>query len=155
MAISVVSTSERPDLVPLVARWLWDAFWRRNGHSFETTLQAVEASAVAQFMPRTFIVLVDNKPVATASLASHDLEERPDLTPWFAGLFVEPHARGQGHAVRLIAAVEAECRKAMVPTLWLYTNTAERLYTRVGWKTVETIQHGGEPFALMRRDLTG
>jgi GNAT superfamily N-acetyltransferase len=153
MAISIVSTSERPDLVPLVARWLWDAFWRRDGYSFESTLKAVEESVPAQPMPRTFILLVEDEPVGTASLVADDLDERPDLTPWLAGMFVVSHARGQGYAARLIAAVEEECRKGSISTLWLYTNTAERLYARVGWKTVETILHGGKPFALMRRDL--
>jgi GNAT superfamily N-acetyltransferase len=151
--ISIVSTCERPDLAPLVARWLWDAFWRRNGHSFETTLRAVEDSVTAQFMPRTFVVLVVDEPVGTASLAAHDLEERPDLTPWLAGVFVEPHARGQGLAAHLIIAVEEECRKASISTLWLYTNTAERIYRRAGWQTVETILRNDKPYALMRRDL--
>jgi len=91
--------------------------------------------------------------VGTASLTAHDLDERPDLTPWLAGVFVPPHARGQGHAGRLVAAVEREARAASIATLWLYTNTAERIYARAGWKTVETVQHNGKPFALMRRDL--
>jgi hypothetical protein len=49
-------------------------------------------------MPRTFILLADGEPVGTASLAAHDLDERPDLTPWLAGVFVDPHTRGQGYA---------------------------------------------------------
>jgi GNAT superfamily N-acetyltransferase len=154
VAISIVSTSERPDLVPLVARWLWDAFWLRDGYSFEETLNAVKVSITARPMPRTFILLADGELVGTASLAAQDLDERPDLTPWLAGVFVEPRARGRGYAVRLVAAVEEECRSASISTLWLYTNTAERIYARAGWQTVETVQHGGRSFALMRRDLT-
>jgi len=84
---------------------------------------------------------------------AHDLNERPELTPWLAGVFVEPHARGRGHAARLIGAVEEASRAASVSTLWLHTNTAERIYARAGWLTVETIRHNGKPFAPMRRDL--
>jgi N-acetylglutamate synthase-like GNAT family acetyltransferase len=68
-------------------------------------------------------------------------------------MFVVPHARGHGYAAQLIAAVEQEARQASISTLWLFTNTAERVYVRAGWQTVETIQHDGKPFALMRRDL--
>jgi GNAT superfamily N-acetyltransferase len=153
MKISIVSTSKRPDLVPVVARWLWDAFWHRDGYSLEETQNAVKASVTARPMPRTFILLADGEAVGTASLAAQDLDERHDLTPWLAGVFVEPRARGQGHATRLVAAVEQECRSLSIPTLWLYTNTAERLYARAGWQTVETVEHGGKPFALMRRNL--
>jgi N-acetylglutamate synthase-like GNAT family acetyltransferase len=70
-----------------------------------------------------------------------------------AGVFVAPHVRGRGYARRLVAAVEEEARTGQISTLWLYTNTAERVYARVGWRTVETVLHNGKPFALMRRDL--
>jgi GNAT superfamily N-acetyltransferase len=104
-------------------------------------------------IPQSFVLLVDDEPVGTASITAHDLEERPDLTPWLAGVFVVPEARGQGYAGQLVAAVEEEARRASISTLWLYTNTAERIYARVGWRTVETILHDGKPHALMRRDL--
>jgi GNAT superfamily N-acetyltransferase len=150
---SIVSTVERPDLVPVVARWLWETFGRAGGHTFEHTLRAVEGSVTIHQMPRTLILLVDGSPVGTASLVAHDLDERPDLSPWLAGVFVEPDARGQGYAALLIAAVEKQARRAAIPRLWLYTKAAERIYARVGWRTVDTVEHGGKAFALMCRDL--
>jgi GNAT superfamily N-acetyltransferase len=150
---SIVSTFDRPDLVPLVADWLWDAFWRAGGHSRAETLDAVQQSVTARPMPRTFILLVGGDPVGTASLVAHDLDERPDLTPWLAGVFVAPHARGRAYAAHLIAAVEAAAQAAAIRTLWLYTHAAERIYARAGWQTVDTVLHGGKPVALMRRDL--
>lgn len=153
MKISIVSTSQRPDLVPVVARWLWDLFWRRDGYSLEDTLSAVRESVPVRPMPRTFVLLADDVPIGTASLVAQDLDERPDLTPWLAGVFVEAHARGRGYATHLIAAVEDAARTASIPTLWLYTNSAESLYARAGWQTVETVQHNGKPYALMKRTL--
>lgn len=153
MTISIVSTAERPDLVPVVARWLWDEFWQRDNYSFEETLAAVTASVTARPMPRTFILLAAGIPVGTASLAAQDLESRPDLTPWLAGVFVAPDVRGRGLAGRLVAAVEDECRALDIPTLWLYTRTAERIYARAGWRTIESIAHKGRPYVIMRRDL--
>jgi GNAT superfamily N-acetyltransferase len=155
MELTIVSTSDRPDLEPLIANWLWHEFWRGADHSYEATLAAVRHSVTARPMPRTFILLADDEPVGTASLAADDLEERPDLTPWLAGVFVAPEARGRGYAGRLVAAVEQEARAGAFPTLWLYTNKAERIYARAGWRTVEIVQHRGKPFALMRRDLPG
>lgn len=154
MLISIVSTFERPDLVPVTARWRWQAFFSDSGRPFDDVLAgAHRTAAVDGLMPRTFVLLADNEPVGTASLVAHDLDERPDLTPWLAGVFVAPHARGRGHAGRLMTAVEERARGACIATLWLYTNTAERIYARAGWRTVEAVQHNGKPFALMRRDL--
>lgn len=150
---SITTTRQRPDLVPVVAQWLWNAFWRSSGRSFGQTLDAVKHSVVAPNLPRTFILLVDDVPAGTVSLAEHDLDERPDLTPWLAGLYVAPDQRGHGLAGMLIKMVEQECRIRGIPTVWLYTNTAERLYERAGWRTVELIDHHATLFSLMRRDL--
>ena len=112
-------------------------------------------AATPALMPQTLVLLAAGEPVGMASLAEHDLDERPDLTPWLAGVFVAANARGRGHAGRLVAAVEGLAAEASIPTLWLYTRTAEPIYARAGWRTVEVFQHHGEPHALMRRDLGG
>jgi len=151
--LTIVSTSDRPDLVPVVAEWLWNQFARHEGRSLEYMLEAVGKSVTPRPMPRTFVLLGDGEPLGTASLTAHDLEERPDLTPWLAGVFVEPHARGRGYAGHLIAAVEQAARAASISTLWLYTRRAEPVYARAGWRKVETVRHNGAPYALMTRDL--
>ena len=93
-------------------------------------------------------------PAGTATLATKDLAERPDLTPWLAGVFVIPEARGRGYVRRLLAAFDGACRAASIRTAWLYTNTAERVYLRGGWQVAETIHRQGKlPTTLMRRDF--
>ena len=147
--------AERPDLVPMVAQWLWDEWHLDAGDSLEAIRDAVAASVSPSGPPQTFVLLVDNRPVGTASLVAHDLDERPNLTPWLAGVFVIPEARGRGHVIHLIQAVEVACRSAGVGTVWLHTAGAERVYARAGWHSVEAIQrHGRRPVTLMRRDLT-
>jgi GNAT superfamily N-acetyltransferase len=154
MSESVVTTADRPDLAALTARWRWEAFFRDSDRPFDDILAAAQkTAAAAQLMPRTFVLLIEGEPVGTASLVAHDLEERPDLTPWLAGVFVPPHERGKGYAARLVAVVEQEASAAGIPMLWLYTGKAERIYVRAGWETVETVQHNGRPCALMRRIL--
>jgi GNAT superfamily N-acetyltransferase len=158
--LSVVSTREHPVLVPVVADWLWEAFWRDSGWPRDELDREVQSSVTADRLPRTFVLCADEQPVGTASLVAEDLEERPHLTPWLAGVFVIPGARGRNYVRHLIAAVEAEARSAAIDTLWLYTDTAERVYARAGWRTVETVEHRSKaspgrikPVALMRRDL--
>ena len=152
MSESLVTTADRPDLAALTARWRWEAFFRDSGRPLDDILADAQTTAsAARLMPRTFVLLVEGEPVGTASLVAHDLAERPDLTPWLAGVFVVPHARGQGYAARLVAAVERAAAAAGIPMLWLYTSKPERIYARMGWETLETVQHNGRPCALMRR----
>jgi GNAT superfamily N-acetyltransferase len=105
----------------------------------------------------TFVLFDRDRPVGTASLVHRDLETRPDLTPWLAGVFVQPAFRGQGYATELVRRVEAFASSASVPTLWLYTWTAEPLYTRLGWQRagLETDPKRGREVALMTRRLSG
>jgi hypothetical protein len=69
---------------------------------------------------------------------AHDLDERPDLTPWLAGVFVFPEARGRAHVVHLIQAVEAACRSAAIPVVCGSTPPVQSACTRVlggvAWK---------------------
>ena len=152
----IVRIADRPDLVPTVADWLWHEWWRDAGETLEATRNAVAASVSPSGPPQTFVLLVDGEPVGTASLVGHDLDERPALTPWLAGVFVVPEARGRGQVMHLIRAVEDACRSAEIGTVWLYTANAERVYARAGWHIAEVIQRYGrrQVITLMRRDLT-
>lgn len=150
----IVTIVERPDLVPIVAEWRWREFGQEDAQTRQQTQDAVAGSTAEVGPPQCFVLLVDGEPVGTASLTADDLDERPELAPWLASVYVAPEARGRGHAAALIEAVEAASRSASVPTLWLYTNTAERVYARAGWRSVETIHRVGKlPVVLMRRDL--
>jgi GNAT superfamily N-acetyltransferase len=150
---AIVSTYARPDLVPAAARLCWDEFWGPRGRTLEESIALVQTTLTPFDLPRTFVALDDREPVGTASLVALDFEARPDLTPWLAAVVVAPHARGRGHASALVRAVEADARARGLEHLWLYTRNAERLYARLGWLTVESVEQGGKVYALMRREL--
>lgn len=152
MSPRILAVSDRPDLAPLVARWLVDAFHRPPA---DMTTEAMTALILAppQGPEESFVLFEDDKPVGTASLSHNDLPSRPDLTPWVAGVFVLPEHRGRGHASALVRHVEGFARAASVAELWLYTLTAEPLYARLGWQRVGLEQSNGHEVALMRRRL--
>jgi GNAT superfamily N-acetyltransferase len=82
-----------------------------------------------------------------------DLVSRPDLTPWLASVFVDPPYRGRGYAARLVRRVEEAARAANTGILWLYTEDAEGLYAKLGWKTVGAELDQTVPVTLMQRRL--
>lgn len=153
MTIEIASLNQRPDLAPQVASWLWEAFWRAEGHDEAAVAALLTMPQTPPALPQSLVLLAEGCPVGTASLAAGDLEARPLLTPWLAGLYVVPEARRQGHASRLARAVQAVARAQGAAELWLYTNSAERLYTRLGWVCEERLAHGAGEIALMRCDL--
>ncbi len=153
MPPTIVNIFTRPELIPTVAAWLFEAFWRQEGYGIGDVVEALRLSG-ASAMPQSFVLLVNDQPAGTASLVAQDMEERPDLTPWLAGVFVAPEFRGQGYVARLIKAVEDAARAEAVKTLWLYTSTAETIYARAGWRRTDMVIHNGIPSVLMRRDFS-
>src|ERR687894_3200472 len=97
----IVPVPDRPELAPIAATWLVDAFERHPG------ARTVEEMAALLLAPpvgpeETFVLLDGGTPAGTASLTHGDLAARPDLTPWLAGVFVLPAFRGRGHATALV-----------------------------------------------------
>jgi GNAT superfamily N-acetyltransferase len=152
MVNTIVAVSDRPELAPVVATWLVNEF----GYPGSRTLD--EMTALILSSPRgpeeSFVLFEQGRPVGTASLAHDDLATRRDLTPWLAGVFVEPSYRGRGYATALVRHVEAFALAASVRSLWLYTWTAEPLYASLGWLRVGLETERGMEVVLMSRRLT-
>lgn len=137
--LAVTTVRERPDLLPVVAEWMWHQWWKEQGRTLEQT-QAIYAECVVEVgAPQTFVLLEGGRPVGTVTLAREGLEERPDLTPWLAGVFVVPERRGHGYFGVLLARFDEACRAASIKTAWLFTNTAEQVYLKSGWETAGVI----------------
>ena len=154
MSHRIVAVSGRHDLAPLVARWRVEAFFNTPG---DWTVEDMTARILAppEGPKETFVLFDNDQPAGTAGLVRTDLRSRPDLTPWLAGVFVEPAFRGRGYASALVRQVEAFALAASVPALWLCTETAEPLYASLGWQRVGMEQDRGHLVTLMRRDLSG
>jgi len=149
----IVAVSDRPALASLVARWRVEAFFDYpGGYTVEEMTRLILAPPVGP--KETFVLFEDDQPAGTAGLVRTDLETRPDLTPWLAGLFVEPRFRGRGYATALVRRVEAFAQAASVPVLWLYTLSAEPLYSRLSWQRVGIEQERGHEVVLMQRLLS-
>jgi len=152
MTATIVSIREDPALIPVVAAWLWHEWGRRKGRTIEMVMARLSDRLAADFED-TFVRLDNDVAVATASLVNADLDTRPDLSPWLASVFVDPPARGRGHAAALVRRVEDAARLAGVETLWLHTEHAPGLYAKLGWEAVGPEMDHQFAVTLMRRNL--
>ncbi|MHB2265617.1 GNAT family N-acetyltransferase [Aliihoeflea sp. PC F10.4] len=154
MTTAIVKLSDRPELAAITARWRWDAFFREDGIDlFDIQQQEKIAAARDDLFPTVLVLLDDEQPVGMVALCLDDLDGRPDLNPWLAGLYVEPAHRGRGHSRLLIEALEAFALTGGIDQLWLYTASAQELYEKAGWQTAETFEKGVTPFSIMRKNL--
>ena len=142
------------DLVPLIARWHWDEW---GGDYANTSLDEWTAQLATKTrtdgMPCSWVAFVDDEPVGSVVLELDGVEPRPELKPDLGGLYILPQHRHCGIGSALVLACEAGAREFGVSDLYLYTESAESLYARLGWETFEVTKFQKQPVAIMRRSL--
>lgn len=66
------------------------------------------------------------------------------------GVYVKAEERGRGIASQLVNRVVAEAAALGVPELYLYTDTSQSLYARLGWEVVEELVYDDLPVTVMK-----
>lgn len=84
------------------------------------------------------ILLEDNELVGFISIFISDGEERKDLSPWYATMYVKKEYRGKGYSKILNDAILEEARKRDIKKLYLKTEL-ENYYEKFGAKYLENL----------------
>jgi len=124
------------------------------GDSLEGWTAQLAGKTRTDGLPCSWIAFVDNVPVGSVVLEIDGVEPRTNLTPDLAGLFVVPDYRKRGIGSALVTACEDGARRFGVRELYLYTERAETLYSRLGWMTIERVMFKGATAAVMSKQLT-
>ena len=100
-----------------------------------------------------FVAEIDGEPIGSCLFVREEIEPLHEVSPWLAGLVVAENHRGQGLGTTLIAAVERHAHAVGCREFYLYTDSAEALYIKLGWTVAERMDIDGEPLVLMKRKL--
>ena len=85
------------------------------------------------------LILLDNDElIGFISIFEHDCEEREDLSPWYATMFVKKEYRGNGYSKILNDAILQEAKSRGFKRIYLKT-TLENYYEKFGAKYLETL----------------
>ena len=87
------------------------------------------------------ILLEDNILIGFISIFPNDCEERKDLSPWYATMYVKEEYRGKGYSKILNDAIIAEARKRNFTKLYL-KSSLKNYYEKFGAKHIETLNNG-------------
>ena len=84
------------------------------------------------------IGLVDNKLIGFISLFKTDGDERTDLTPWYATMYVKKEYRNKGYSKILNNAIIEEAKRLGYKKIYLKTNLTN-YYEKFGAKFIEKL----------------
>ena len=138
----------------VVARWRYDAFYSKDGGTFEESRDALRAWMDGLGYETALLAEVDGQPAGSCLFVREEIDPKHDLRPWLAALYVAPEFRKRGIASALVGAIEQHARSVGCGELYLYTITAEPLYTKLGWTVRDRFDSNDEKFVLMARTLS-
>ena len=89
-------------------------------------------------IPFALVAHDGEKFLGTSSVIASDLEERPQLTPWVAAVWVEEDARRRGVGAALVNRAAQDCFALGVSRAYLCARPRmTRFYEALGWTVVE------------------
>lgn len=142
--------SDHKDAIPTIVSWIYDQW-----HPMfpEMTLDGLAAGfadhTTPKKIPETFVVLLEDEIIGTATIVENDMETRLDLTPWLAAVYVKSEYRSQGIGSRLVQALMDEAAALGIERFYLFTPDRVSFYARLGWKILEETEYRGENVTVM------
>ncbi len=138
--------------IELIANWYLNE-WHLPIDKTILRLQTITAD------PSQFQVLMtlDNVPVSTGGIYSHVglLDREPKFKVfknWLALVYTTPDKRQQGYGAAICNYIQDYSKHIGLDKIHLFTDTAERLYKRLGWDEIERLNLGERHIVVMKKD---
>lgn len=93
------------------------------------------------------ILVKEQELIGFISLFKFDGEERHDLTPWYATMYVKEQYRGHGYSQILNDAILNEAKSLNYNKVYLKSNL-KNYYEKFGAKYISTLENGEKLFSI-------
>ena len=141
------------EITELISEW----YLREWDIPKHTTIQKIRSFDGGKFQFQVLLT-IDNIPVSTAGLYNHvallDKEPRFNIYKnWLALVYTIPERRRHGFGAMICDYIQEHAKQLCIKEIHLFTDTAERLYTRLGWNKLEQIALGKRNITIMEKQL--
>jgi GNAT superfamily N-acetyltransferase len=138
LAFTISDLRQQRHFFDAVADRIWRAWWEPNGYPLDDIRGRVEENLRDTPIPLALVAHDGGNFLGTASVIASDLDERPDLTPWIAAVWVEEPARGHGVGAALVDTAARACFNLGFPRAYLCARPRMTgFYERLGWTLIE------------------
>lgn len=135
--MKIISLKQKSEYINKLADWHQKEWSHLNpGQTLQGRIDKMQAYLNNDFIPTTFIAEDENL-LGSAAIIECDMDDRNELSPWLASVYVAPEHRRQGIAGRLVKHVMQQAREQGIRKLYLYTPDQELFYASLGWQVYE------------------
>lgn len=104
------------------------------------------------------LMTLNGVPISTGGLYNHIglLDKVPRLNifkNWLALVYTIPDMRHKGYGALLCDHISSNSKKIGINEIYLFTDTAEKLYIRLGWHVIERLTIDDRNIAVMKKDV--
>lgn len=146
LELRVINSDEGEDF-EMLCNWFYHWWGKKYGRSKEYVTSYVRRNVLASKngnsnntfgIPEVYGIYQDGNFAGTFSFTMCDTEERTDLYPWLADVYIDEEYRGQGISRFLIKSSIRVAKEKGLKCLYCYT-AHDSLYEKYGFKFVELI----------------
>lgn len=146
----------KPDdtiFIDLIADWYLSE-WNIPAEATIQRLSNYETEGV----PFQIVMTIENAPIGTGGLYSHVglLDHEPKFKiygPWLALVYVTHENRNKGYGALLCEEIQAIAKDLDTKAMFLFTDTAEALYKRLGWQQLERVNLQDRDIVVMKKEV--
>jgi len=141
----------KPQFIPTLAAWHYEE-WSHlyPGETLEGRIKRMEEHLGTAPIPSMYIWADGQNVIGSAAIVKHDMETKPELTPWLANVYVHADYRRSGVGTALVNHVVQKACELGYDQLFLYTPHKEDFYLKLGWHTVAKEEFYGEDVTIMK-----
>lgn len=158
MLPTIIPLQDCPQHLSILAEWHHSEWSYLNpALSLEARVEKMQAYINDDAIPNTWVMLnEDNQPLGSAAIVASDMDDRPQLGPWLASVYVHADYRRRGYGRALVERVmQAACEMPDVEKLYLFTPDQKNFYQSFGWQPLETcIYHDTQVDVMVYSALT-
>lgn len=137
----------------LIADWYLSE-WKIPRDKTIQRLQTITADKL-QFQ---ILMTLDGIPISTGGLYDRVglLDQEPRLKVyknWLALVYTIPDKRHKGYGALICKHIQDHAKSTGIDTLYLFTDTAEKLYRRLGWTEMERLAMDDRNVIVMKKEL--
>jgi GNAT superfamily N-acetyltransferase len=153
-SVQIQLLADRPEFIPTLAEWHFREWaYLRPGDSVANRIRLLHERSGRHELPITFVASSDTELLGSAMLIHHEMDTRPQYTPWLAGVFVAPAQRRHGIGRALAEHVVREAAARGFLTVYLFTPTAKAFFSHIGWSIVERTRYRDADVTIMSHQV--